>query len=240
MAEAGTGKVRKLPAGVAFAALLAQARAEGSFRHGAIAQPAHGKTTWLRAAYLAALRAGFLGVVHDVTGPVRQYPGQVSEGPTEHLRAAWPRWFSPGRPASVVLRRPGASVGAAAAACAARPTSAPCVLCIDEIEAACIEGSRRWRRDADPVREIFTLGRRRGISVLWSCQLVTGVPMAAWKLSTSIALGANGKGAIDDMRRDLGLSDAVADLLPTLEPGDFVLYDPRRGDADGAIYNAAA
>ncbi len=214
---------------------MAPLASSGGFKHGAVAAPAQGKTTILRQVLLRFLNTvpNSTAFVHDVSGRRAQYPGLLW-GRVDTFKARG--GFLPGDPRCVVFRgeeEPIENVAELALdprqVLPAGAPSGPSMLVADEIEYACTEGTNRLRKEARPVRQVFTIGRRRGASGLWSCQLLQYVPISVFGLSTSISLGNSPEPALEYMEAKLRVPHQVVELLPKLDVGEFVLYRPGFG-----------
>ena len=107
---------------------------------------------------------------------------------------------------------------------------------IDELSDATPGQGQAWLKGSDPLAQIFRKGRGAGISIVWTTQLPQTLPLEAFGLSETMGIFRLDGREVDYLVRKHVLTDDVADVIPRLETGQWILYRKGRGGWDGNIY----
>lgn len=202
-------------------------RGEG-WRHGWLGNTGKGKTTAIKR-LLEHKTGDTLTLIHDDTKAVAQYEGQVVELLEQAKDEATELVFR-GDPFRGTFVEPDAVAELALKFARAK---IPTRFVIDELDRACSQSGREL--NSQNVRMCFTLGRAMRLSVLWTTQAPQRAPREVMDQSTTIALCSLGPRALNYLDERLLFDPALLAVVPTLNVGEFVLYQSGR-EWDRKIY----
>jgi hypothetical protein len=198
---------------------VSESRREG-WRHGFIGNTGTGKTTATRA-FIDAHRAFTL--IHDDAKLDAQYPGTVVR-----------KFEDAPEDANTITLRGDAFAGtvvevedvAELGISIARATREPVRLVVDELDRACTRGGRELASPS--LRVAFTQGRALGVSVLWSTQTPQRAPIEVVDQSSTIGIFQLGPRALNYLDERLCFDAELLAVVPTLNVGEFVIYEQGR------------
>jgi hypothetical protein len=105
-----------------------------------------------------------------------------------------------------------------------RKTGIAVAVNIDELASAATPAGREWT--APSVRKAFNQGRALGLSIFWTTQIPQRVPPEALDQCGTVFLFRLDGRALNYLSDIVDLPPEMTRILPTLERGDFLLYQP--------------
>jgi len=112
------------------------------------------------------------------------------------------------------------------------------VVNIDELADA-TNGGQAWTREdgaESPITQVYRKGRGVGLSISATTQLPQSLPREAFGLSDTIAIFRLTGREIAYLLKAKAITDELAAVIPTLQIGDFILYDKNQVEWNGKIY----
>lgn len=206
------------------------------FRHGAIGCPGSGKTHGLRKVVAAALERELVEVVltHDVKGADPEWQGYFCET-VAHCRSEeltrHPHAVFRGNLCNDV-QCPIEDV-AQLGKKMLQKERLKVLLNVGELKDALSDGGRAW---TSPTTLWFSAQARSLQGCLtWTVQQPKRVPDEIWDQSTTISMHRMLKRSLNYLRSTLELDDEMVYVLPKLDRGEFVLYQPE-SEWNGLVY----
>lgn len=128
-------------------------------------------------------------------------------------------------------------VGRAAFELSNLPEEPRVLVSIDELRRAVTSSGREW--EAKSVPRLFSEGGGIGISVTWTTQSPQRIPVEAYDQTDTLGIFRLGRRALNYLRAQDLLDPEALDVLPTLQKGEWILYDAA-ASWDGKIYKVNA
>lgn len=107
---------------------------------------------------------------------------------------------------------------------------------IDELADATPGQGQAWKKSSMPIARAFRKGRGAGVSVLWTTQIPQSLPLEAFGLSSTMGIFRLDGREVDYLRRKNVLEAKVAEIVPSLGIGEFIIYAKGGEGWDGNIY----
>lgn len=214
------------------------ARGDG-FRHGALGASGYGKTEHMRYVVEQAIERGHcqLAITHDVKYAVPEFSGTMVRDSADFGLAVL---LSADETRHLVFRgdpnadEPLSPEEPTAGARTLLRSGIPILLNIAELDNCLTDGGKAW--SAPTVRWWYTQGRKMRGSLCWTQQDPKRTPDEIRGQSTTIAFLHAEAPAAAFLGGLLMLDDRMVALLPTLAPGEFVLWVPGGGPWNGRTY----
>lgn len=109
---------------------------------------------------------------------------------------------------------------------------------IDELADA-TNGGQAWKREdgsESAIAQVYRKGRGVGLSITATTQVPQSLPREAFALSDTIGIFRLTGREIDYLLRQKAITPELAAVIPTLQIGEFILYDKAQVSWDGKIY----
>jgi hypothetical protein len=108
---------------------------------------------------------------------------------------------------------------------------------IDELADA-TNGGQAWKRDEgeSKIAQVFRKGRGVGLSITWTTQVPQSLPREAFALSDTIGSFRLSGREVEYIESKRVITPELAAVIPSLQVGQFIVYNKARGEWDGNIY----
>ena len=213
-------------------ALICDAETKGDgIRHGWIGTTGSGKTTSLK---MLLERSDLFTLVHDEKGRESQFGAvtvtRIEDAPDEATMVTFKGNVFEG---THVEAEYVASLGVNLC----RAVRQQVRIVIDELDAAVSESGTTL--NSPSLKVAFGQGRALGLSVFWTTQMPQRVPGPAFDQSSTIAIGCLAAKSLNYLEERLHLDKDMIRVIPTLEVGEFVIYENGR-PWNGVVYATPA
>ncbi len=109
---------------------------------------------------------------------------------------------------------------------------------IDELADA-TNGGPAWKKEdgaESPITQVYRKGRGVGLSITATTQVPQSLPREAFALSDTIGIFRLTGREIEYLLKQRAITPELATVIPTLQQGEFILYDKNQVEWDGKIY----
>jgi len=109
---------------------------------------------------------------------------------------------------------------------------------LDELADA-TNGGQAWKREEGAesrITQVYRKGRGVGLCITATTQVPQSLPREAFALSDTIGIFRLTGREIEYLLKQRSITPELAAVIPTLQIGDFILYDKNQVDWDGKIY----